>query len=184
MNKPWVTFLALLIAISVLLYFVLVVLRIVEPDALLGLLGVLVGGALVEASRHLAAEVELRNQLRLAALDKRLEAHQQAYSLWRKLIANTGQGDKTIDTVIECQKWWDDHCIYLDPEARAAFLKAFHSAADHATFVAIHAEASLLHSAMEDVVRAGEVIVKGAALPTIGEIEAKRIDPKASKGDA
>ena len=34
----------------------------------------------------LAEELKARHQFRLAALEKRLEVHQQAFTLWRKLL--------------------------------------------------------------------------------------------------
>jgi len=165
-------------------YFILVLLGIAGSDALLGLLGVLIGGALVEASRYFAAEADLRNQLRLAALEKRLEAHQAAYTLWRRLMANFGQGQKTSDVVMECQDWWDRNCIYLDAEAREAFLRAFHAASDHDAYVAAHADKTLLMDTMQTAVGAGDLILKGVALPSIGEIESKPIWPGRKSPDA
>ena len=48
----------------------------------------------------LIEEVRARNQLRMAALDKRLQAHQEAFALWRKL---TGRSAQPADVIMECQ---------------------------------------------------------------------------------
>lgn len=181
MNRRWTIFLTVTLVVFVLLYFGLVMARIVTPDALSGFLGVLVGGVLVEISRHWSEEAERTNQFRLAALEKRLEAHQEAYSLWRKLLANMNDNDKIVPLVITCQDWWDDHCLYLEPVAREAFLKAFHAASDHSQFLSVHADAKLIKETAQEVKRAGDLIVRGVALPSIAEIESKQLQQKRSK---
>jgi len=66
------------------------------------------------------------NKLRLAALEKRLEAHQHAYTLWRKLGNSIHEG--TLESVyFECEEWWDQNCLYLSPEALGPELSLFES---------------------------------------------------------
>jgi len=69
-----------------------------------------------------AAELETlksRNQLRVASIDQRLRAHQEAFTLWRRLYGAVQQGD--IGQIVqECQHWWDNNCLYLEPEAARA----------------------------------------------------------------
>jgi hypothetical protein len=48
----------------------------------------------------LMEELRARNQLRMAALDKRLQAHQEAFALWQKLTARSAQ---PADVIMECQ---------------------------------------------------------------------------------
>lgn len=111
----------------------------------------------------------------MAALEKRLEAHQQAYTLWIEL-RYADKESKEIDTAImKCQTWREENCLYLTPEARSAFRKAYHSALDHAQFLKIHADLHLLQAAAQDVDAAGPIIVQGVALPSISN-EGKRIE--------
>jgi len=72
-----------------------------------------------------------RNQLRLAALDKRLEVHQQAYSLLSELSSSIMNKKDVRIIAQKCGDWWWEHCLYLDAEARGAFWSAFRLAPEN-----------------------------------------------------
>jgi len=76
----------------------------------------------------LIKEMEAKQQLRMAAMDKRLEAHQTAFSLWRNVSSAAIHNHKIVPAVLECQKWYNEHCLYLEPEVRVAFVDAFSNA--------------------------------------------------------
>jgi hypothetical protein len=61
----------------------------------------------------------------MAAIDKRLEVHQKAYSIWVELRSMAHKHDEIGRYVMFCQKWWDDNCLYLAPKARKAFKHAY-----------------------------------------------------------
>ena len=145
-----------------------------SSDAVSAVIGVIIGGAITGTIQYLISSGDRAHELRMAALDRRLLAHQQAYSLWIKLRF---AGDKIGDVVIACQDWWDENCLFLTPQARKAFKKAFMSALDHAEFVRAHADLALVKAANADVLAAGEIIVRGVALPPIGD-ELDRIDSR------
>jgi len=109
-----------------------------------------------------------KQQLRMAALEKRLEAHQQAFTFWRKLMFEANSR-AVITTVNDCQEWWERNCLYLSSDARAAFRQAYFAAADHPSFLAGTGGA---------IRKAGEAIVSGVELSTLGEREAEDVtDP-------
>ena len=108
--------------------------------------GATVGTILVEWYRQL-------NRLRLAAIDKRLETHQEAFALCRRLTVASIQCDyyvakkrelkagaeaevdgmpearENMDKIVhECFRWFDTHCLYLDIESRQAFKTAYEAA--------------------------------------------------------
>lgn len=87
----------------------------------------------------LLEELRARHQLRAAAIERRLEAHQQVYSLWRKLLSSV-HGQHIGDVVVECQNWWNDNCLYLTPEARRAFYNALQCAFNHRDYLSVPAE--------------------------------------------
>ncbi|MCH6559702.1 hypothetical protein IH799_05025, partial [candidate division KSB1 bacterium] len=64
------------------------------------------------------------HQFRLAAIDRRLEVHQEAFALWNQLL-HTADTDAGWETALECQVWWYNHCLYLEPGAREAFRRAY-----------------------------------------------------------
>lgn len=73
------------------------------------------------------AKAECITRFTLAALDKRLEVHQKAYRLWTELLWNWHDA-KASDIALQCEEFWYDHCLYLDPVSRSSFKKIlFHA---------------------------------------------------------
>ena len=56
------------------------------------------------------------NQLRLAVVERRFQAHQEAHTLWIELFYNV-HTDENIKTIGICQDWWKENGLYLDPKA-------------------------------------------------------------------
>ena len=73
----------------------------------------------VESVRHeysaLLEELRARHQLRTASLDRRLQAHQEAFTQWRALVTGIIESKNAI---IACQSWWEKNCLYLEPKVR------------------------------------------------------------------
>ena len=148
----------------------------VNADALASLGGVVVGALITVAAQSWGGVLERKHQLRLAAAEKRLEAHQRAFALWRKLI-NTVHDEKEIFNVVsECQEWWNNNCLYLSPDAREKFRFAYVCAASHKDYVKDRSNPKLVTENWANITDAGEVIVRGAELPTLGEEEAKFVE--------
>lgn len=151
-----------------------------SPEPLVGLLGVATGAFISEFSHRQYARDERRHKLRMAALDKRLQAHQEAFSLWRKILADMGDSSKIGETVDRCQEWWDNNCLYLTSEARQAFVRAYLSAnTRHVTLMSRDIEA--VRTEFEIIKRAGDLIVQGVELPIIAEGEEKPFNPDDTK---
>lgn len=89
---------------------------------------------LAQDNRKVLESMGREHQLRLAAIDRRFEAHQQAYALCQKLFSAL-HTERISSVVIECQNWWDNNCLYLDPEAREAFFHALRAAQVHASLL-------------------------------------------------
>jgi hypothetical protein len=150
----------------------------VSTDALAGLGGVVVGSLITVAAQYWSGVLERKHQLRLAAAEKRLEAHQQAFALWRKLISNVHKESKIHEIVGECQEWWNNNCLYLSPEAREKFRYAYICAASHGDFVKDRTNPKLVRENWQNVADAGPALVRGVELPTLGEEETKFIEEK------
>ena len=122
----------------------------------------------------LLEELRSRHQLRMAALEKRLDAHQHAFTLWRTLLSRLHSADADVTAIVsECQQWWDRHCLYLSPDAREAFNRAYFAAANHAGYLRARADAQVLEQNFHWIMKAGEAIVAGAELPSLGDREAQ-----------
>ena len=106
--------------------------------------GATVGTILVEWYRQL-------NRLRLAAVDKRLATHQEAFALCRSLTDASDRCDyyvakkrehkaeaevdgmrkarENMEKIVhKCLGWFDTHCLYLDVKSRQAFKTAYEAA--------------------------------------------------------
>lgn len=122
----------------------------------------------------LLEELKSKHQLKLAAIDRRLEVHQEAFTLWRELMSKVHTVE-IHDTVIKCQTWWVKNCLYLEPEAREAFSKAYHSAAAHNGFLQSRDNVELVKQNWSIIIGAGQVILEVVQLPRLTEAELKEL---------
>ena len=139
----------------------------------IGFLGVIIGVISAAITQFIVANRMQQIQLRLAALDRRLIAHQEAFTLWRDILSNVHDVEANKVTVAECQVWWNHNCLYLDPSARRAFQIAYISASNHPSLLSVPGGSEVVKRNWEDIERAGKEIVKGASLPSLGENESK-----------
>jgi hypothetical protein len=122
------------------------------------------------------ASLQLSNQLKLAALDKRLQKHQEAYSLWRRLLFNLRNEEKIGQSIDECQRWWDENCLYLGDEARSAFHSAIFLAVDFRNIP--RTDSKEIQEWFRRIKAAGDRIIEAVNLPSLGEDEIKPIKPE------
>jgi hypothetical protein len=134
-------------------------------------------------------EKSQRHQLRLAALDKRLEVHQQAYTLWWKLMGDLEKEGKEVrERAIECEEWWVNNCIYLDGEAGLAFSRACSLAVERSNLLAaarneaygvdVNERLRKMEEARKKwklIFEVGPLIRQAVELPSLGEDEYKPI---------
>jgi len=144
---------------------------------IIGFVGIVIGGlfTLILQSANLSTQFE--NNLRLAALEKRLQAHQEAYSHWISLINNLFDEKKIRDSVYMCQEWWVNNCIYLTPEASSAFRTAYFSALGHTAYLSMH-DSKLVEMNAKSIFDAGNIILEGVSLPPIAKEKLQINDKK------
>lgn len=114
------------------------------------------------------ASLELSNQLKLTALDIRLQKHQEAYTHWLNLMRNLHH-EKIGKFVIECEKWWTDNCLYLEPDARKSFKTASLLAVNFREL----RDAKDKRQWFDTINEAGEKIVEAVGLLSLGDDETK-----------
>lgn len=122
----------------------------------------------------LVEATKVENQLRVAALDKRLEKAQEAFALWRKLYKSTNS-ENWIDVVMECQTWWEQNCLYLEPAAREAFSAAYTASNLHQDLFRNRVEARLITENFAKITSAGEILVKSVSLPGLTKADRAEI---------
>jgi hypothetical protein len=119
------------------------------------------------------------NQLRLAALDRRLEVHQQAFLQWRKVMAAT-LSEEVGKVVIDCQRWWEQNCIYLEPEVRKAFVVAYSAANMHHSLINCLAEDSVIKANWDLIADFPRALFEAIQLPELSELELRALSLKSN----
>lgn len=135
-----------------------------EHTALIGIAGTLVGAMITLAVQWFIAKRQQKDLFRLAALDKRLEKHQEAFALWRRLVSSLQSETRRGESVAECQAWWEQNCLYLTEEVRKGFYHAFISSE-----LAVCDNPEVRTKVRTDILGLGKIIEKAVGLPPIGE---------------
>ena len=173
MNTFGKIFIIISAVVIVLLFVLLVILREIPSEAAVGFLGILVGSIIAGTVQFVVTGTNIKQQFRIAALDKRLQAHQDAYALWRRLLIVDRQTEEVFRLLKECKEWWNNNCLYLSADAREAFRKSYIALEYLLQPPSIQAGREATKKDKEDLENAGEIIVSGVYLPSIGETEKK-----------
>ncbi|MFZ7320473.1 hypothetical protein ACLS0R_14910 [Comamonas jiangduensis] len=72
-------------------------------------------------------DLKAHHQLRMVAAERRLQAHQEAYTHWQNLVSAILQLEKhqTFQLASEAKTWYVKNCIYLTQTSRQAFVKTW-----------------------------------------------------------
>lgn len=89
--------------------------------ASLGLVGVILAWRLSDISTNLKLLSEQTHSLRLAALERRLDAHQRLYALWAEFKDSLHSDENRGRAETELRKWWNTNCLYVAPAVREEF---------------------------------------------------------------
>jgi hypothetical protein len=124
---------------------------------------------------ELLEELRARHQLRMAAIDRRLQVHQDSFVLWRELL-DAVHSPNAGPSVVKCQTWWEANCLYLEPEVRKAFIQSYTAASLHPSLLANRADPADIKANWQEVMRFPEVLFSAVHLPPLSELERKTIE--------
>ncbi len=127
------------------------------------ILGTLLGVGLTLVYQWFTFKLQRKDLFRLAALDKRLEKHQEAFMLWHEMFLLVHNKEERTNKVLECQDWWFKNCLYLDPKARTAFRNAMLYLFDYDG-----KDEQMRREGWPEIAGAGDVIAAAVDLPSIG----------------
>lgn len=131
----------------------------------------------VEHVRHqynsLLEELKARHQLRTASIDRRLQAHQEAFTHWRTLTSAPEESGKAV---VACQTWWENNCLYLEPKVRQAFVDAYTNAHLRAEFIRARSEARFIREAWDKIMAFPNVLFEAIQLPPLTEVESEALN--------
>lgn len=136
-------------------------------DMVTGALLTVFGGLIGSLATIGIAHASRKDVLRLAAVEKRLAAHQEAYELWCRLLRHLLDQKLGHETAVECQAWWQKNCLYLDARSRAAFWAGTVDAAMYHELKTVN-DPRETFKRLESVLRC---LAEGVGLPAIGEHE-------------
>ena len=109
---------------------------------------------------------------RMAALEKRLETHQEAYKLWYEMVSVMHDRVKGPEAAIRCQQWWIGHCLYLDAKSRTEFDRCAHEVFSYRDSMDPKNPAET-KARFDRIQHVFVLLAEGVHLPSIGENEGK-----------
>ena len=83
--------------------------------------------------------------------------------------------DEAGQVVLECQSWWEQNCVYLEPTVREAFVVAYGAAHTHNSLIRGHAEVTLVQSNWKSITAFPDTLFQAIQLPALSELEAKAL---------
>ncbi|MGB8295949.1 MAG: hypothetical protein WCG85_11025 [Polyangia bacterium] len=87
--------------------------------------------ALEHSNELILERTQQRHQLSLAALEQRLQVHQEAFARCyelREISGNQVTEAEAVKKLSDSCQWWRRNCLYLSPEASKAFISACNAA--------------------------------------------------------
>ena len=106
------------------------------------------------------------NQLRVVAPERRLQAHQEAFALWRKMLSSLHSNER-VNVVMECQDWYNQNCLYLSAKSREAFSVAYGALAIHNDLLQDRTQPESVKRNYLEITNAGSIIVQSVELPAL-----------------
>jgi hypothetical protein len=125
----------------------------------------------------LLEELRVKHQLRLAALDRRLQAHQEAFTLWREVFGAT-HTNEVGPVVMKCQAWWEKNCLYLEPKVREAFVASCSAAHTHTGLLQSRSDAKVVTDSWNEITSFPNVLFEAIQLPALTSVETKALESK------
>ncbi|NQU68681.1 MAG: hypothetical protein HQ510_12125 [Candidatus Marinimicrobia bacterium] len=95
------------------------------------IVGMIFGSTLTFIFNRFLSRQSFKQQLLLTNISTKLNAHQQAFSIWWDIRSNINQGEKIYEIVVKAHDWWQNNCLYLYPKSRKAFYNCLLFATSH-----------------------------------------------------
>ncbi len=139
--------------------------------ALVGFMGALIGGLISSLTNYVNISSQRKTAFQLAALDRRLDAHQEAYRLHQEMIDAYENTAKINEVVSRARIWYNEHCLFLDENSREQFRICLNCANLHSTIMGIvprspeNSEKNMANKLK--IYALGEALQKGVGLPAL-----------------
>ena len=112
----------------------------------------------------------------MAALEKRLDVHQEAYYQWNKMLdLRFEENTERRNFLFECQEWYYNNCLFLDSKSRLEFKKCLNNIFNYKMYWHMWKESTkktkeydaanmTLKNTWAQILKTGEIIAKGIDL--------------------
>ena len=127
----------IIIPLSLALIILIISVYINVPKIVIGVLMFIIGSIFTFLTNNYLSDKKFKQQLALTALDRKLETHQKAYSIWWDIRSNIYDREKIGSIIENAQIWWQDNCLFLFPDSRKAFHDCLIFAFNHLNLVSI-----------------------------------------------
>jgi hypothetical protein len=157
------------------------------PAASLGLVGVLVGAAISSAVALIVALEARRVQVGAATWSKRLQAHQEAFSLWHQCWGVVYEQDESEKKEVlgKAQEWWLDNCLYLSEDARNSFRRMIMAVNMHSEILEMgrgrprsEGWSNKVERSWEMIEATGQIIVRGSGSSIADDVIERLAPPR------
>ncbi len=140
---------------------------------LAGIIGTISGILISSIVQWILFGKQQKTAFRLAALEKRLAVHQEAYILWTELLGVIHKPDNSGEkhsVIIKAQDWWNRNCLYLDPISRKEFKNCY---MDVSIYDCYREDTNELKSVFKKIMKTPEYLAQGVNLSTDSDTEMK-----------
>lgn len=125
-------------------------------------------------NENLRFKEKFQQEMKLAALDKRLQVHQEAYTHWLNVTRYMYNYKLVRPFLDQALNWWDKNCLYLFPEVALEFRRALLKAGNLES-IRGGLNPDALVEYQQGIINVGGLIQSSMGLPVIGEDEIRRI---------
>lgn len=142
-------------------------------SAILGFIGGVLGAQINARTQDRLSERRFRQELSMAALEKRLQVLQEGFSYWRRVVKSLYSPEILNPLISKASQWWDDNCLYMPTDVADPLRRSFDTAA---TFEGMRhaADAHIIKLEMDDILAPGNLIRAAVGLPQIGRPELEK----------
>lgn len=122
-------------------------------------------------------DLKAHHQLRMVAAERRLQAHQEAFSLWKEItFAVYCRKESEVEIrARDCSEWFNKNCIYLAPESRASFSGLGPKALLHMHLMKINESTVQIGQILNEMEELGAILLREVELPRMSKPEIQKV---------
>jgi hypothetical protein len=118
----------------------------------------------------LIKQMEAKQQLRMAAVDKRLQVHQEAFAHWHAVFEGGAGNDEPLKKFAE---WYNNNCLYLEPDVRKEFADFFSRESMQKESIRLNLPPKQVMDTYDEMFALPNALFKAVQLPGLSELEKK-----------